>query len=185
MDVDLESMFKNPPKADKRSRRKVAQADEVSDSTKEPKRTKTKANMRKSSNQLTIDVDKSLEEGNEASFLFCATHHRSSQRVEMLKTEVLQTREYRDVVAKKWSDSEAEVDHDQKLKELEAGFEERVNNIGRRTIYQIWSANPELDFSFWVTRLNHACLLCRRLGRKILARKKSLKQNKKISPSPL
>uniref|UniRef100_A0A803PR27 Uncharacterized protein n=1 Tax=Cannabis sativa TaxID=3483 RepID=A0A803PR27_CANSA len=123
-------------------------------------------------------------EGSQAFFLVHATHHRASQWVEMLEIELRQIKKHRNVIAKKWSDSEAgvsrtkdeaekqhqgdqqkikelqnsfkflqanlvkkQVDHDQKLKELEGGTKESVNNIGRRTIYQIWSANPELDFS--------------------------------------
>uniref|UniRef100_A0A803PKM9 Uncharacterized protein n=1 Tax=Cannabis sativa TaxID=3483 RepID=A0A803PKM9_CANSA len=58
MDVDFESMFKGPPKADKKSRKKIVQADEVANSTKEPKRPKTKAYTKRSSSQPVIDVDK-------------------------------------------------------------------------------------------------------------------------------
>uniref|UniRef100_A0A803NSX3 Uncharacterized protein n=1 Tax=Cannabis sativa TaxID=3483 RepID=A0A803NSX3_CANSA len=167
MDVDLESMFKNPPKADKRSRRKVAQADEVSDSTKEPKRTKTKANMRKSSNQLTIDVDKSLEEGNEV----------STVGIEVSAAGIIEKQPTR---------SAHQVDHDQKLKELEAGFEERVNNIGRRTIYQIWSANPELDFSFLGDKAETMLAYCEKTWKEDLGEEEEFEaEQENLTKSPI
>uniref|UniRef100_A0A803PL23 Uncharacterized protein n=1 Tax=Cannabis sativa TaxID=3483 RepID=A0A803PL23_CANSA len=44
-----------------------------------------------------------------ASFLAYATHHRSSQRIEMLETQLHQIKENSDVVAKKWSNAKDEV----------------------------------------------------------------------------
>uniref|UniRef100_A0A803P9V4 Uncharacterized protein n=1 Tax=Cannabis sativa TaxID=3483 RepID=A0A803P9V4_CANSA len=63
----LQEISESPPQVDKRSRKKIVQADEVADSTKEPKRPKTKAYMRKSSSQPINDVDKFLKVGNEVS----------------------------------------------------------------------------------------------------------------------
>uniref|UniRef100_A0A803QBP1 Uncharacterized protein n=1 Tax=Cannabis sativa TaxID=3483 RepID=A0A803QBP1_CANSA len=182
MDVDFESMLKSLPQADKRYGKKVAQADQVADSLEEPKRTKTKAFTRTSSNQLIIEADKSPKVGNkvstagteastagteasvagievsaarieeqptrsahQASFLAYATHHRSSQRIEMLETELCQMKEQRDVVAKKWSDAEAEVSRtkdeaekqhqaDQKIKELENFVKFLQANLVKRQV---------------------------------------------------
>uniref|UniRef100_A0A803Q7K9 Uncharacterized protein n=1 Tax=Cannabis sativa TaxID=3483 RepID=A0A803Q7K9_CANSA len=61
MDIDLENVFKSPPSVDKKSKKRVTQTGEASGSTKEPKRTKTTANKKKSSNSLTIEPAKSQE----------------------------------------------------------------------------------------------------------------------------
>uniref|UniRef100_A0A803QPN2 Uncharacterized protein n=1 Tax=Cannabis sativa TaxID=3483 RepID=A0A803QPN2_CANSA len=65
MDVDLGNLFKSPPPADKISKKRIIQADDASDTAKGPKRTKTKANKRKSSHQLVIEADETPEVGNE------------------------------------------------------------------------------------------------------------------------
>uniref|UniRef100_A0A803Q638 Uncharacterized protein n=1 Tax=Cannabis sativa TaxID=3483 RepID=A0A803Q638_CANSA len=160
---------------------------------REPKRTKTKANKKKFSIQLTVEAAKSPKARNKVSAAGIEVSAAGnevpatgiveeqpigsvyqvkfsgsrSEWVEMLEIELRKVMEHRDVVAKKWSDSEVEVsrareeakkqhqadqqkikeledslkslqvDHDKKLKELEAKTKERVNNIGRRTIYQI------------------------------------------------
>uniref|UniRef100_A0A803P979 Uncharacterized protein n=1 Tax=Cannabis sativa TaxID=3483 RepID=A0A803P979_CANSA len=124
-------------------------------------------------------------------------------------------KEHRDTLAKKWNDSMAEVsrakeeaerqdqvdqktikeledaikslhgDHDKKLKEAEAETKDRVNSIVRRTIYQAWLANPDMDFSFRVKELILCLPYARRPGEKNLARRKRLRWNKKIYPSLL
>uniref|UniRef100_A0A803PSG7 Uncharacterized protein n=1 Tax=Cannabis sativa TaxID=3483 RepID=A0A803PSG7_CANSA len=135
------------------------------------------------SSDWDLAIRGSTEDLTKRSCFFSGLRHTSPiiPTIEMLETELRKVREHRDVVVKKWSNSEAEVeeakkqhqtdqqrikeledslkslqadlakkqlDHDQKLKELEVETKERVNNIGRRTIYQIWSFNPELDFGF-------------------------------------
>uniref|UniRef100_A0A803QCR1 Uncharacterized protein n=1 Tax=Cannabis sativa TaxID=3483 RepID=A0A803QCR1_CANSA len=67
MNVDFESMFEGPPRANEKSREKVTQADEVSNSTREPKWLKNKAYTRKSLGQPISGVDKFRKAGNEVS----------------------------------------------------------------------------------------------------------------------
>uniref|UniRef100_A0A803QF91 Uncharacterized protein n=1 Tax=Cannabis sativa TaxID=3483 RepID=A0A803QF91_CANSA len=58
---------------------------------------------------LAIQRSAEFSLSSHAWFLVHATHHRSSQQVKMLETKLRKVREHKDVVAKKWSDSEAEV----------------------------------------------------------------------------
>uniref|UniRef100_A0A803Q701 Uncharacterized protein n=1 Tax=Cannabis sativa TaxID=3483 RepID=A0A803Q701_CANSA len=282
MDVELENAFKSPPLDDKKSKNRVSQASEASGSTKEPKRTKTMANKKKSSSQLTIELAKSPEKENQvsivgnadkqptmlvnqvkfsssrpemvlfksssplpleartegsqhatdswrniltlgfgdsdlltrgssknlakrsyellhqASLFSYVTHHRSSQQAKLLETEPHQTRDHRETLAKKWNDSEAEVsrteeeakkqcladqkkikeledslksfqaDHDKNLKEMDAETKDWVNSIGRKTIYQIWSANPNLHFSFLGDNADAMLAFCKKTRREEL-----------------
>uniref|UniRef100_A0A803P420 Uncharacterized protein n=1 Tax=Cannabis sativa TaxID=3483 RepID=A0A803P420_CANSA len=78
----------------------------------------------------------------------------------MLEIELRQTREHRDTMAEKWNDSKSKLSrvreeaekqrlaNQKKLEEAKADTKNKVNSIARRTIYQTWSPNPDMEFSF-------------------------------------
>uniref|UniRef100_A0A803PR04 Uncharacterized protein n=1 Tax=Cannabis sativa TaxID=3483 RepID=A0A803PR04_CANSA len=249
MDLNLENILKSPPLVDNKSKNRAAQVGDASGSIKEPKRTNTKANKKKSSGQLTIKPAKSPEK--ERWFFSnppipCLS--RSGQKVRKsapctplmvgiiskssglatgsLSREAAQMislrgglnsciREYRDTLAKKWNNSEAEVsrtkeeaekhcladqnkikeledsiqsiqaDHDKKLKELEAETKDRVNSITRRTIYQTWSAKPDMDFSFLGEGVDAMLALCDKTRREELGKDEEVEvEQEDLSKSP-
>uniref|UniRef100_A0A803PJT1 Uncharacterized protein n=1 Tax=Cannabis sativa TaxID=3483 RepID=A0A803PJT1_CANSA len=173
MDVDLECMFKSPPLVDKKSKKRVP---------------KMPAKSLEKGKKVSV-VRNAKEQPN-----------GSVHQAEMLKAQLHQTREHRDTLAKKWNNSNAEVshtkeevvkqrvadqkkvkeledsleslqaDHEKKLKEMEAETKDRVISIGRRTIYQIWSANPDLDFSFLGDNADAMLAFCERTRREELGK---------------
>uniref|UniRef100_A0A803PD17 Uncharacterized protein n=1 Tax=Cannabis sativa TaxID=3483 RepID=A0A803PD17_CANSA len=176
MDVDLENLFKSLPPADKipRKRRQlVIEADETFEAVNEvpaarnevpaegievlavwnveeqPTRSMHQVKFFSSRPEVVL-LEPSYPLPLEASFLVHATHHQPSQWIEMLETELRKKiKELEESLKSLRADlAKRQAAHDQKLKELEVETKERVDNIGRSTIYQIWSFNPELNFNF-------------------------------------